>query len=202
MTWVKVCGLTRESDVSDAVEAGADALGFVLADRSPRKIGIETAAGLMADAPALRILVTVDTPAEVIAGWVKTTGADGIQPHGRHAEAAALWAQETGLFVLRPVRSNRPAAPTADEVPRGQIPLLDSATGEQHGGTGVPLDWSRIRRPERRFVLAGGLTPDNIADAITHLDPWGVDASTGLESAPGVKDAARVAAFVEEAKQA
>ncbi|MEA2023649.1 MAG: phosphoribosylanthranilate isomerase [Actinomycetota bacterium] len=196
MTWVKVCGLTRESDVSDAVDAGADALGFVLAARSPRRISVERAAALMSGVPALRILVTVDASRDMIAAMVEATGADGIQPHGRHAETTALWAQQAGLLVLRPIGDG-----DAGRIPEGQIPLFDSATGDLHGGTGVPLDWEAIDRPERRFVLAGGLNAENVADAVAAVHPWGVDASSGLESAPGIKDVARVAAFVEEAKR-
>ncbi len=196
MTWVKVCGLTRESDVSDAVDAGADALGFVLAEDSPRRISTERAAALMDGVPALRILVTVDAPRDAIVDLVEATGADGIQPHGQGAQTAALWAQEAGFFVLRPVGDG-----TIDEVPGRQIPLLDSVTARQHGGTGITLDWTAIERPQRRFVLAGGLEPGNVGEAIATLNPWGVDASSGLESEPGIKDAARVAAFVEEAKR-
>lgn len=201
MTWVKVCGLTRERDVSDAVDAGADALGFVLAAESPRRISMERATALMDGAPALRILVTVDGSAEVIADMIQATGADGIQPHGRHAESAALWAQHAGLLVLRPIGSGPFDMSDAETIAEGQIPLFDSATGDLHGGTGIPLDWTAIDWPERRFVLAGGLHPGNVAEAIATVQPWGVDASSGLESEPGIKDAARVAAFVEEAKR-
>jgi phosphoribosylanthranilate isomerase len=105
------------------------------------------------------------------------------------------------LFVLRPIRRDTNGAWDDGGVPDGQIPLLDSATGDDHGGTGRPLDWKRLVPPERRFVLAGGLTPDNLATAIETVDPWGVDASSGLESSPGMKDPARVAAFLEEAKR-
>ncbi|MEA3502290.1 MAG: phosphoribosylanthranilate isomerase, partial [Actinomycetota bacterium] len=120
----------------------------------------------------------------------------GIQPHGHHGEAVALWAQQAGFLVLRPMGDG-----SIDEIPEGQIPLFDSAAGNRHGGTGVPLDWTAIDRPQRRFVLAGGLHPDNVAEAVATLHPWGVDASSGLEAEPGIKDAARVAAFVEEAKR-
>lgn len=201
MTWVKVCGLTRESDVADAVDAGADALGFVLAPRSPRAIESGRAAALMNGVPVLRILVTVDSPADGLEDVVAATGADGIQPHGEHAEEAARWAQESGLFVLRPIKGDSNSGRVDTGIPVGQIPLLDSATGDEHGGTGRPLDWNRLVPPERRFVLAGGLTPDNVAAAIETVEPWGVDASSGLESAPGIKDPARVAAFLEEAKR-
>ena len=196
MTWVKVCGLTRESDVSNAVDAGADALGFVLAPASPRRIGVERAAALMEDVPALRILVTVDATRDMIAGMVEATGADGIQPHGHHARTAAKWAHQAGFLVLHPVGHG-----LFDDIPAEHIPLLDSVTDGQHGGTGTVLDWAAVDRPERRFVLAGGLDPGNVAQAIATLGPWGVDASSGLESEPGIKDAARVAAFVEEARR-
>ena len=201
MTWVKVCGLTRESDVADVVGAGVDAVGFVLAPRSPRAIDRRRAAALMDGIPVLRILVTVDTSARELEEAVEVTGADGVQPHGRHAEEAAHWAQRSGLFVLRPIRQDSTGGWDDSGVPHGQIPLVDSATGDDHGGTGSPLDWNRLVPPERRFVLAGGLTPENVATAVETLDPWGVDASSGLESAPGIKDPARVAAFVQEAKR-
>jgi phosphoribosylanthranilate isomerase len=196
VTWVKVCGLTRESDVASAVDSGADALGFVLTTASPRFISTERAAALMHGVPALRILLTVDASRDAIVEMIEATGADGIQPYGRGAPSAARWAEQTGFFVLRPVGDR-----LIDEIPRGQIPLLDSATKDQHGGTGVALDWDAVDRPERRFVLAGGLNPGNVAQAIAALRPWGVDASSGLESGPGIKDSARVAAFVEEAKR-
>jgi phosphoribosylanthranilate isomerase len=196
VTWVKVCGLTRESDVSDAVDAGADALGFVLAKGSPRRISIGQATALMDGVSTLRILVTVDESRDEIVDMVEATGADGIQPHGLHAQTAALWAQQAGFMVLRPI-----GAGSIDEIPGGQIPLIDSATDDRHGGTGVALDWTAIDRPDRPFVVAGGLGPENVAQAIATLQPWGVDASSGLESEPGIKDAARVAAFVQEAKR-
>lgn len=201
MTWVKICGLTRDSDVADAIEAGADALGFVLASESPRVVGTGRAASLMAGVPALRILVTVDADRTAIEQALEATSADGVQPHGLHADRVARWARGNGFFVLRPVRQAVAATWDLSAIPNDQIPLLDSTTGDSHGGTGVPLDWGAIRIPERRFVLAGGLTPANIADAIEIVHPWGVDASSGLESAPGIKDPARVAAFVQEAKR-
>jgi len=201
MTWVKVCGMTRASDVANAVDAGADAVGFVLAPRSPRAIDRRRAAALMDGIPVLRILVTVDTSARDLEEAVEVTGADGVQPHGHYAEQAAQWAQGYGLFVLRPIRRDNSGRWDDSGVPRGQIPLLDSATGDDHGGTGRALDWNRLVPPERRFVLAGGLKPDNVATAIETVRPWGVDASSGLESAPGIKDPTRVVAFLQEAKR-
>ncbi|MGB9358067.1 MAG: phosphoribosylanthranilate isomerase [Acidimicrobiia bacterium] len=201
MTWVKVCGLTREPDVAAAVDAGADALGFVLASGSPRQISAERAADLMDGVPALRVLLTVGTTLEDVVAVVGATSPDGLQPYGEHADAVAAWAQANGFLVLHPLRRDAAGGWGIGVVPDGQIPLLDSATDAQLGGTGVPLDWAGIERPERRFVLAGGLNASNVATAVATLRPWGVDASSGLESAPGVKDTARVAAFVEEAKR-
>lgn len=201
MTWVKVCGLTRESDVADAVDAGADALGFVLAMESPRRIDIDRAAALMDGVPVLRILVTVDAERASIEAAVRETSADGVQPHGRHAADVARWAERAGLFVLRPSRQTENGRWYPTGIPEAQIPILDSVRGGAHGGTGVALDWKRVQNPGRRFVLAGGLDPGNVAAAINALHPWGVDASSGLESAPGLKNPARVAAFVKEAKR-
>ena len=200
MTWVKVCGLTSESDVAAAVDAGADALGFVLAQASPRCISVERAADLMDGVSVVRVLLTVDASLEDTAAAVAATVADGLQPYGRHSDEVAAWGQANGMLVLRPLRRDPAGSWGIGIVPDLQIPLLDSATGTALGGTGVPLDWGDVERPERRFVLAGGLDPANVATAIAALRPWGVDASSGLEVAPGVKDPARVAAFVEEAK--
>ena len=198
---MKVCGLTRESDVAAAVDSGADALGFVLAQGSPRQISTERAADLMEGVPVLRILLTVDASIEEMAAAVDAAYPDGLQPYGHHAEEVAAWGSANGLLVLQPLRRGPTGSWGVGTVPEGQIPLLDSASGTELGGTGVPLDWDSLARPDRRFVLAGGLDPSNVATAIATLRPWGVDASTGLESAPGVKDSARVAAFVEEAKR-
>ena len=201
MTWVKVCGLTRESDVAAAVDSGADALGFVLVQGSPRQISTERAADLMDGVPALRILLTVDASIEEMSAAVDAASPDGLQPYGSHADEVAAWGSAEGLLVLHPLRRDPTGSWGVGAVPESQIPLLDSATDTDLGGTGIPLDWGSLARPDRRLVLAGGLDPSNVATAIATLRPWGVDASTGLESAPGVKDTARVAAFVEEAKR-
>jgi len=201
VTWVKVCGLTRETDVTAAVEAGADALGFVLVPGSPRFVTPSRAAALMEGVPAMRIVLTLDVSVAALREIVEATGADGVQPYGARSAAVSAWAEANGLTVLRPVPGAAVSTDAVSAVPEGQIPLIDSATGTRHGGTGIALDWGAMTRPDRPFVLAGGLDPVNVADAIAALHPWGVDASSGLESAPGIKDSARVAAFVEEVKR-
>lgn len=203
MTWVKVCGLAEEADVGAAVDAGADAIGFVLADGSPRQISVERAAALMDGVPIRRVLVTTDMHPDDLSKAVAETGADGIQVHGRHAEEAAAAGVAGGLLVLRQVSmSVTPPDPDPATVPESQTLVLDSAKDGRLGGTGTSFDWDRIPDLRRPFVLAGGLTPENVAAAITTVAPWGVDASSGLESERGVKDTGRVVAFIQEVKQA
>jgi phosphoribosylanthranilate isomerase len=172
-----------------------------LVAESPRRISLAHAARLVDGVPVETILLTADVSVAAVEAAVAATGAGGVQPYGADAEAVARWAQRAGLLVLRAVNVGEDGATNAGTVPEGQIPLLDSATRSCRGGTGRRLDWETLTRPARPFVLAGGLNPSNVAEAIALTKPWGVDASSGLESSPGIKDHARVAAFVEEAKR-
>lgn len=199
MTWVKVCGLRTPDDVDAAGEAGADAIGLVLAD-SPRKITAGEARKLAARAEIPAFLVVVDVrPAELL-DLASYVGAAGVQPHGAHAAEASAAARLAGLDVLRPVRVAGPV--DLSGIPDDQVPLLDTAVDGLHGGTGVTFDPSLAAGIERRWVMAGGLGPGTVGEAIRRLRPWGVDASSGLESAPGVKDRELILTFVEEAKSA
>ncbi len=199
MTWVKVCGLTRVEDVVAAVAAGADAVGIVLIPSSPRYVPRERAGVLVAAAEGVRrVLLTVDVAPGALEDLLDETGADGIQPYGSHASAVATAAVAAGVFVLRPV----PVAAGVDlPGPEEGVPLLDAA-GPALGGTGRRFDWELAAGIDGPWVLAGGLGPDNVAEAVAMVRPWGVDASSRLETAPGIKDHGRVAAFVREAKRA
>ena len=201
MTWVKVCGLTRPEDVDAAVEAGADAIGLVLAAGSSRRLDIAAAASLGAGQPVLRILVTQDADPHTVMSAIDETGADGVQPHGRFSSEVVDQARAGGLFALLPVGvdSEGPQVPLGS-LPEGQIALLDTAHGLLAGGTGISFDWSLLGIADRPVVLAGGLAADNVREAIRTVRPWGVDASSRLESEPGVKDPDKVAAFVAAAK--
>lgn len=196
--WVKVCGLSSAADVEAAVEAGADAVGFVLAE-SPRRVSPETARGLGEGLTIERVLVTVDALPDQLLRWVEATGATGVQPHGLHSADAGDAAISEGLLVLHPV----PVRSRVDlgHVPGDRIPLLDTFETTRHGGSGSSFDWSLIQSVARDFVLAGGLNSENVAGAIARVSPWGVDASSGLESAPGVKDHELIREFVREAKK-
>jgi phosphoribosylanthranilate isomerase len=203
VTWVKVCGLQKEADVEAAVDAGVDAIGFVLGERSPRRVSLERATTLIDGLPVLAVLVTTHLDPAGAAAAMKQTGAGGIQPHGDHAAAVAEAGTAAGWFVLRPVgMTDGTPEPDPASVPGDQILILDSVEGAKLGGTGTAFDWGTIPDLDRPFVLAGGLTPGNVGEAIAKVRPWGVDASSGLEVTRGVKDIGRVVAFIEEAKKA
>jgi phosphoribosylanthranilate isomerase len=197
-TWVKVCGVRVRADVVAAAEAGADAFGLVMAPSS-RQVDAEQAANLVRLSTGLEsFLVTVDArPAELL-DLARFVGVTGVQPHGRYAAEAAAAGVQAGLRVLRP----RPVSGVVDldDIPTTQIPLLDTADRDTHGGTGRRFDWDLAAAITRPYVLAGGLGPDSVAEAVARLRPWGVDASSGLESAPGVKDANLIRRYVQEAK--
>ena len=195
MTWVKVCGLSRPAEVEAAVTAGADAIGFVFYEPSPRNVTPAQARLLGQSARVMTVAVTVDLDADSLLHLADLAGLGAVQPHGDNAAEASAAAVTAGLAVLRPVPVTGPVDLTT--ISGDELPLLDS---DAIGGTGVTFDWSWLDGLDRPFVLAGGLGPDNVAEAVDRVRPWGVDASSGLESAPGVKDLAKVAAFVSRAK--
>ncbi len=198
--WVKVCGITDPAVAAAAVDAGVDALGFVVVPGSPRAVTPEQAEALIGGVEVSTFVVTVDAEAARVVELATAVGASGIQPHGRYAAEAAREASAAGFEVLFPVPV-RDAPPDLGDVPPAAIPLLDRFDPTIHGGSGRTFDWRLVRRSGRRFVLAGGLGPDNVRRAIAMVAPWGVDASSRLESAPGRKDTAKVVAFIEEAKR-
>lgn len=201
MTWVKICGITDERALAAAVEAGADAVGFVLTADSPRRLDIERAADLMDGVPIARFIVTVDfSPSEALSA-AEATGADGIQNHGLNATAVAAEAIDAGYLALHPIRvdDDGPSIELAT-VPSQALPLFDTASSTSHGGTGVTFDWELLDSPGRPFILAGGLGVDNVAEAIASVQPFGVDASSSLETSPGKKDPGTIVAFIERAK--
>ena len=200
MTWVKVCGLSRREDVEAAVGAGADAVGFVLIPESPRAISLARAAELADLSSVARIILTGDLGPQDLVAAALAVGADGVQPYGRFSEEASKEAAAVGLMVLRPV----PMAGAVDltSIPAEQTPLLDSFSPHRMGGSGLSFDHTLVPHTDRDYVLAGGLGPDNVRAVIHATRAWGVDASSGLESAPGRKDPDLIHRFVTEARQA
>jgi phosphoribosylanthranilate isomerase len=200
MVWVKVCGLANLTDLVSACEAGADAFGMVLAPGTPRYITVERARELADASPIPGILVTVDQAPDDLLDLAETVGASGVQPHGRFGSEAAKAAARRGLMVLKPVKVGTQRV-TLSDIPHAQIPILDTADSRRHGGTGRSFDYGNVPQIDRRWVLAGGLGPRNVADAVKKLRPWGVDASSNLESSLGVKDPSLIRSFVREAKK-
>jgi phosphoribosylanthranilate isomerase len=196
--FVKICGLGTPGDVSAAAEAGADAVGFVWWERSPRHRPLDEIRALVGRSRRPTVLVTVDLDSETLIAAAGRAGVDAVQPHGRNAAVAAAAARRVGLSVIRPVSAGGvPVDVAADD-----LLLVDTPDPDLPGGTGRPFDWSLAVEVGRPFLLAGGLGPDNVAEAVKQVRPFGVDASSGLESSPGVKDADLIRRFVEEAKQA
>lgn len=195
MTWVKVCGLSTPQDVAVAEAAGTDAVGFVLAS-SPRRVSVSQATELISGASSLTVLVTVDLDPDQVESLLTETGADALQPHGRTGIEAGRAAHRLGKTVIFPVSAGEPTSAVDNDF----LLLLDTPSDSHYGGTGCTFDWRLASDLDRPVVLAGGLGPGNVAAAISAVGPWGVDASSGLESSPGVKDAEKVRLYVERAK--
>jgi phosphoribosylanthranilate isomerase len=219
--WVKICGNTSLADALLAAEAGADAVGFVFAP-SPRRVTVEQVAQITPGLPQEleKIGVFVDGSAEEIADAVRASGLTGVQLHsdsGRDVPGRLRAKFGPGMRILRVVHFGPDAVRQAAEFAADRnvdAILVDSRTATAVGGTGVAFDWQEARKTlfqntevrdaeaRKRVVAAGGLNPVNVAEAIATLRPWGVDAVSGVEAAPGRKDAEKVRAFVENARAA
>jgi phosphoribosylanthranilate isomerase len=210
-TRVKICGITRMQDVRAAVEAGADALGFVFARRSSRVLETAEAAALVAEVPAFvsRVGLFMDQGFDEVARILERVPLSLLQFHG--SEDAA-YCRRFGLPYMKAIGMAALATPTpvlalaqalaqADrEFGDAAALLLDSHGAGEVGGTGRRFDWAQVPRLVRPLVLAGGLSPDNVREAVRQVRPWAVDVSSGVEDAPGVKNAQKMQAFIREAQ--
>jgi len=180
---IKVCGITRREDALLAVEAGASALGFIFYPKSPRYITPATAATLGEGLAAWKVGVFVDESPAAIESVMRAAKLDVAQVYGKAVpESGRVW------------RAFRPADIVTDE--RAEAILLDGPAN------GISFDWEIARDPQHKIIVAGGLDASNVAEAIRIAQPWGVDASSKLESAPGIKDPEKVRAFVKAAQEA
>lgn len=195
---VKVCGLTRPEDAAACARLGAWGVGVVFAAASPRRVDVATAAAVCAAVPegVARVGVFVDANPGEMATTARAAGLTHLQVHGACDPAAARAA--SGLPVIEGVRVSGPAALATARDSAADLVLLDAAVAGLHGGTGTAFDWSLLEGQGlgRPFALAGGLRPETVAEAIARTAPVLVDVSSGVESAPGVKDHARVSAFL------
>ncbi len=211
MIWVKICGITNLEDALTAVEAGADALGFVFYEKSPRKVDVETAREMVAKLPARveKVGVFVNQLEDSICAVADKVGLTAVQLHGDDEDP-----QVTDLLIeRRPELKVMVAISMLRDRPEGWAMrwrpdlqfafLLDSG-----GGTGKTFDWEKGRSATEiiqhlgRVIIAGGLTPANVAEAMRILHPWGVDVASGVEARPGKKDPEKVKAFISAVREA
>jgi phosphoribosylanthranilate isomerase len=208
-TWIKFCGTTSLADALASVEAGADALGFIFAP-SKRRITPEDAQAIIRQLPpnVERVGVFLDAPIAKINEVVTNVDLTGIQLHGNEAVTEVLGAlprhRRDGLRIIKTIlMGDGLASRLAAELSAKAVDawLLDSGAG-----SGKTFDWQAARAQlgsrQGRFIIAGGLTPENVGDAIRLFSPWGVDVVTGIEREPGRKDAKKLKAFVSAVRKA
>jgi len=208
---VKICGITSNEDLATAVEAGADAVGFVVkVPSSPRTLTIERAEKMMINTPVFvkNVVVTVPKSLNGLTEIYSRLKPDILQIHSHNLSDSAIREKFANTRLIRAVQAKSErvvedavkAANTFDAV------LVDSFVPGRFGGTGMVHDWKLSRRVKRvihpkPLILAGGLNPENVRNAVRAVKPYAVDVSTGVESRPGVKDPDKVFAFIEKAKE-
>ena len=188
---IKICGITNIADAETAAEAGATALGFNFWLKSPRFVSVEVARAIAGRLPASvwKVGLFVDEPAAQIEKIMLDAKMDVAQVHGsldaplavRHWRAFAATTRDLAGELARM---------------KAEAAVIDTPAGQARGGTGRTFDWTLAAGLPGRIVLAGGLGPDNVGEAIAAAKPWGVDACSRLESSPGIKDPEKVRAFV------
>ena len=202
---VKICGITNVEDAEVAVRAGADALGFVMYRKSPRFVEPAVARAIVSGLPpfVLAIGVFVNEEAERVRGLIDECGFALAQLHG---DESALYCQHLGRPTLKAIRLKDRGAFLALAEFHGRANvrglLIDAFSDQAYGGTGKTIDWALAQEAARStpVILAGGLTPANVAEAISHVRPYGVDVSSGVEQSPGKKSPDKVKAFIEAAR--
>jgi phosphoribosylanthranilate isomerase len=191
---VKICGITRSEDAQAAVRAGASAIGFIFWPGSPRCIDPYRARAIARLLPPFvtSVGVFVDQPMEYVSGVASLVRLGAVQLHGQETPAAAS-------SLSRPVVKGITLQDSVEPWPASVLLLLDAYDPRQHGGTGRTIDWERAARlaATRPVLLAGGLTPENVGEAVARVRPYGIDVSSGVEEAPGIKHHGRIRALFE-----
>jgi len=209
---VKICGITRREDLSAAVDAGADAVGFVVGvPSSPRNLSSDKAGELIDHTPVFvdSVVVTVPGSLSQLERVYRELNPSALQIHGQNLSDVTLRERLPGARLIRAVQAKSDdvieAAVAASEA--FDAVLLDSSASGKYGGTGKTHDWALSKCVNQAIapkplILAGGLRPENVRDAILAVRPYAVDVSSGVESHPGIKDPKRVSMFVRNAKEA
>jgi phosphoribosylanthranilate isomerase len=199
---VKICGITNPDDGKAAVEAGADALGFVFWEKSPRSVTVRQAAEIIRGLPQLivKVGVFVNPPPDLVLRAISEAGITLLQFHG---DEPPDFCGQFGLMSIKAFRVNDEASLERLKDYDTQAWLLDAYAASAPGGTGERFNWDLAvlaREMGRPIFLAGGLTPQNVAEAVQKVRPYGVDVSSGVESSPGRKDHEKVRTFIRAAK--
>jgi len=203
-TRIKFCGLTRPGDVRLAGELGIDALGFIFVPGSPRALDTAQAAALRAAVTPLAQVVALfmDPPEDQVRAVIRALRPTLLQFHGREDEAFCLRFGLPYVKTLPMAEGPTAAQAMATRYASVEAFLLDGHRLGEQGGQGSRFDWSDLPELPKPWLLAGGLTPDNVFEAVRQTRPLGVDVSSGIESAPGLKDGERMQRFVEEVRRA
>ncbi len=201
-TRIKICGITNQEDALYAVAAGADALGFVFYEKSPRYVLPETVQQIVSQLPPFVTTVGlfVNAGVDVIEQTVQLTGINVIQLHGDESPEECRF---SATPVIKAVRVKDADSLAGIERYRVSALLLDAWNDQQYGGTGESFDWQLARNltGELPLILAGGLNPDNVAEAIRVVNPYAVDVSSGVEVSPGEKDHHKIHKFIQQVRQ-
>ena len=200
---VKICGITNKEDALHASACGADALGFVFYSESPRFIQPEAVKGIIAELPPFLTTVGlfVNEDSRKIREVVEFCGLDTVQLHGEECPEECFLPPKQVIKALRLKNDLDEKMFSSYQV---SAFLLDAYLPGKYGGTGKCCDWNKARTlaAQYRIILAGGLSPDNVLDAVKQVQPYGIDVSSGVEKYPGKKDAGKVAMFIKMARKA
>lgn len=216
MTWIKICGITNLEDARVAVEAGADAVGFVFWEKSPRNVTPDYAREIVSQLPQTveKVGVFVNQFEDAVCDLAAKAGVSAVQLHGDDEDphvADLIVKRNLELKILVAISMNHPTPEgwammwNPDSV---HAFIVDSGTQSKPGGTGARFDWQKCKRSVEvisylgKIVAAGGLTSANVGEAIRTLSPWGVDVSSGVEARPGKKDHDKIRAFVAAVREA
>lgn len=200
---VKICGITNLSDALLAVESGADALGFIFVPGSPRHITAKQAYDIMLNLPPFVITVGVfaDMDAQALQAILQALPLQVLQFHGKETEAECLRYEKPYIKTLH-IKPDSDIHRLAAAYPRASAFLLDTYHPQRLGGSGLAFDWQRVpAKLDKPIILAGGLTPENVGQAIHAVKPYAVDVCSGVEAQPGTKDPIKLNAFFNAVKR-
>lgn len=203
-TRVKICGITRDQDALAAVEFGADAIGFVFYEPSPRHVTVEQAKAIARQLPPFvtTVALFVNAESHTISQVVDEVAVDLLQFHGQECPDYCARHRRPWIRAVR-MKSDTDLLAMQVEFSTARALLLDAYRPGVPGGTGETFDWERIPpQLAQQIVLAGGLDPQNVGDAVRRVRPYAVDVSGGVEAGPGIKDPNMIRAFIEEVRSA